>query len=164
MTERAIRPATPAYGPAIAALNDAAFDGPEEARIVERLTADGDLLLSWVLAEDDLIIGHIAFFRIRVDGADVAAGLGPMSVAPGHQKRGHGSALVRAGLAALAPRKRPIVFVLGHPGFYPRFGFDAALAVPFEAPWSGPAFMAKRMGDDAPREGTLTYPRAFTEA
>jgi len=42
MTERAIRPATPAYGPAIAALNDAAFDGPEEARIVERLTRPRD--------------------------------------------------------------------------------------------------------------------------
>ncbi len=163
MTERAIRPATPAYGPAIAALNDTAFDGPDEARIIERLNADGDLLLSWVLAESDLVIGHIAFFRIRVDGEDIAAGLGPMSVAPGHQRRGHGSALVRAGLAALAPRRRPIVFVLGHPGFYPRFGFDPALAMPFEAPWSGPAFMAKRLGEGAPVAGELTYPRAFSD-
>ena len=161
MTERAIRPASPAYGPAIAALNNRVFDGQDEAKIIERLHGDGDLLLSWVLADDDNIIGHIAFFRILIDGEDIAAGLGPMSVAPGHQRHGHGSALVRAGLAALRPQHRPIVFVLGHPQFYPRFGFDMALTTLFEAPWSGPAFMAKRLRDDAPTEGVLTYPSAF---
>ncbi|MEM7768619.1 MAG: N-acetyltransferase [Pseudomonadota bacterium] len=163
MTERAIRPATPAYGPSIAALHDEAFGGRDEARIVEQLSRDGDLLLSWVLADDDLIIGHIAFFRILIDGADAGAGLGPMAVAPGHQKRGHGSALVRAGLTALTAQNQSIVFVLGHPTFYRTFGFDAARAEPFEAPWSGPAFMAKALRDDAPESGALTYPRAFTE-
>ncbi|MEM0985229.1 MAG: N-acetyltransferase [Pseudomonadota bacterium] len=161
MTERAIRPATSAYGPAIAALNDAAFEGPDEARILQKLDDDGDMLLSWVLADGDVIIGHIAFFKILVDGKDIAAGLGPMSVAPGHQRRGHGSALVRAGLAAIKPQGRPVVFVLGHPTFYPRFGFAPELATAFQAPWSGPAFMAKPMSDDAPKEGVLTYPDAF---
>ena len=157
----AIRPARPEDMGAIAALNDAAFGGPEEGAIVRALHRDGGSLLSLVATEGDLIIGHIEFFRIQVDGAPMAAGLGPMSVKPGLQKQGVGASLIRYGLAALKQAGETIIFVLGHDTYYPKFGFSAAAAKPFRARWSGPHFMALRLAPGGPERGTLTYPAAF---
>lgn len=156
-----IRPAREEDEPVISALNDSAFGTPDEARIVARLAADQDSLASLVAHNDREILGHIQFFRILVDGVDTACGLGPMSVIPGAQKQGIGSGLIRLGLTMMEGQGRPICFVLGHPEYYPKFGFDAALAAPFTAPWSGPAFMAKRLSEGGPQAGQLTYPAAF---
>ena len=157
------RAATPDDMAAIAALNDAAFGGMDEARITRQLHADGDSLLSLVAeADDGRIVGHIEFFRILIDGQPVAAGLGPMSAKPGLQKTGIGSYLVRTGLEELDTLGETIVFVLGHTEYYPRFGFEAETAVPFKASWCGPHFMAIRLADGGPASGTLTYPRAFS--
>lgn len=146
---------------AITALNDVAFGGPDEARIITQLAADGDSLYSLVAHDDRTILGHIQFFRILVDGQDVAAGLGPMSVVPERQKSGIGSGLIRFGLQLMAGSGRGPVFVLGHPDYYPRFGFSAATAAAYTAPWSGEAFMATPPPAGAPETGTLTYPAAF---
>ena len=156
-----IRRATPEDGEAIRALNDAAFGGPDEAAIVAQLDEDGDNLLSLVAHDDRDILGHVQFFPILVDGADIAAGFGPMSVVPARQKSGIGAGLLRFGLQMMEGAGRQIVFVLGHPDYYPRFGFRAETAEPFSAPWSGPAFMALRFGEAGPAAGTLTYPPAF---
>ena len=156
-----IRQARTEDADAITALNTTAFGTPDEARIVEALATDGDSLYSLVAHDDRDIVGHIQFFRIRVDGADVAAGLGPMCVAPGRQRCGIGSGLIRFGLSLMQGAGRDPVFVLGHPDYYPRFGFSAASAAAFRAPWSGPAFMALRTREDGLQGGELTYPRAF---
>ena len=156
-----IRPARAEDMDAIAALNDAAFGGPEEGAIVHALRRDGDSLLSLVATEPEDIIGHIQFFRILVDGGLEAAGLGPMSVMPGLQKQGVGARLIQHGLAALKEAGETIIFVLGHDTYYPKFGFSAATAKPFDAPWSGPHFMALRLAPGGPERGTLTYPAAF---
>ena len=101
------------------------------------------------------------FFRIQIDGAPLAVGLGPMSVLPARQRQGVGSGLVRTGLLALEGAGETRVFVLGHPDYYPRFGFSAEMACNFTAPWNGPAFMTRALTDAAPASGTLTYPAAF---
>jgi putative acetyltransferase len=149
---------------AIAQLNEAAFGGPVEARITRALHADGDSLLSLVAAGSAEMAGHIEFFRIRIDGAPVAVGLGPMSVLPQFQRTGVGASLIHLGLTALEGTGETIVFVLGHEAYYPKFGFAAETAQPFCAPWSGPHFMARRLSQDGPKSGQLAYPRAFGAA
>lgn len=156
-----IRPALPEDIDSIAALNDAAFGGPDEARITRRLQADGDSLVSLVADSEAGIVGHIEFFRILIDGQPLGAGLGPMSAQPGRQRAGIGSYLIRTGLEELDMLGETIVFVLGHDTYYPKFGFEADTAQPFTAPWSGPHFMAIRLAPGGPASGTLTYPRAF---
>lgn len=160
-----IRSTTPGDMDAVAALNTAAFGTPDEARITRQLQADGDSLVSLIATgEDGAILGHIEFFRILVNGKDVAAGLGPMCAAPGHQKQGIGTALIKTGMPLVEASGRQLIFVLGHPDYYPYFGFNPAVAARYEAPWSGEAFMALELSMNAPRSGTLTYPNAFTNA
>ena len=160
----AIRAAQEGDLDAIAALNTAAFGSDDEGRIVRQLASDGDSLVSLVAEDaDGQLIGHMEFFRILVNGKDVAAGLGPMCALPGRQKRGIGYGLIKAGMPEVEALGRQLVFVLGHKDYYPRFGFNPAVAARYEAPWSGEAFMAIELSETAPRSGTLTYPRAFRE-
>lgn len=159
-----IRDAAPADMDSISALNDAAFGTPDEGVITRQLAHDDDSLVSLVAEDEDgRLIGHIEFFRILVNGKDVAAGLGPMCAAPGCQRQGVGYALIKSGMPRVEQLGRQLVFVLGHPDYYPRFGFHPAVAARYDAPWSGEAFMAIELFESAPRSGTLTYPRAFVE-
>lgn len=165
MTDRWIRRSMPEDMDAIAALNDAtfglAFNSHDESRLIRQLHADGDSLLSLVAFENEEMVGHIQFFRILIDGAPLGAGLGPMSARPGLQKQGIGSGLIRLGLAALEGAGETVVFVLGHPAYYPKFGFTPEAATPFACKWSGPHFMARRLAEGGPESGALTYPAAF---
>ena len=147
---------------AIRALLEASFPGPAEANLVDRLRSDGDLLLA-LLAVDRAgsIIGYAAFPKLILDDDDVAAGLAPLAVAASFRRRGVGAALVRAGIAALRDFGRPIVFVLGDPSYYRRFGFDAATAAPFDSHYAGPHSMALRLTANAPSGGQVHYPPAF---
>lgn len=147
---------------AIKALNDAAFGQSDEGRIVQSLNADGDTLFSLVTEFEGEVVGHLQAFHIDVDGVRVAAGIGPMSVKPGFQKRGYGAGMIKEAVGMIRRKKIPLVFVLGHVDYYPRFGFTAAVAQGFEAPWpNGPSFMAMRLGEGAPDSGVLSYPAAF---
>jgi PPOX class probable FMN-dependent enzyme len=119
-----------------------------------------------VAVENDDIVGHILFsvLATTIDRQTVPAlALAPMAVRPDRQRRGIGSALVRAGLDLARDRDWRAIIVLGHKGYYPRFGFSAALARPLEAPFSGDAFMALELAPDALRgeKGRVTYPPAF---
>lgn len=162
-----IRPAHSADMPAIMALHTEAFEQADEARIVETLKEDGESLISLIaIAPDSQIIGHIQFFPIEVINCDRPAnfaGLGPVSTHPDVQKRGVGSALIREGLAQARTAGIQKVFVLGHPSYYPRFGFEAAETAGFAAAWGGPAFMAIRLNSGGPEFGELIYPQAFSE-
>ncbi|MEZ6010304.1 MAG: N-acetyltransferase [Hyphomonas sp.] len=164
MTETWMRLLRPEDMDAVAALNTEAFGGPAEAAITRRLHAAQDSVLSLVATRNEEIVGHIEFFRILIDGQPSAVGLGPMSVKPGVQGQGIGAGLIRMGLIPLGGRGETIVFVLGHPDYYPKFGFSADLAAVFRAPWSGPAFMARLINPGAPESGELTYPAAFGPA
>jgi putative acetyltransferase len=143
-------------------VNREAFRGDEEADLVDRLRDNGDVVLSLVAIEGDRVIGHILFSRLRI-GETNALALAPMAVKPAHQRRGVGSTLVRRGLASCRTEGETIVVVVGHPEYYPRFGFSADLAKPLDAPFSGLAFMALELQPGAlmNARGRVTYARAF---
>lgn len=156
-----IRPATEDDAEIITDLTDAAFGTPQEAQIVTQLAVDGDSLASLVAHNDREILGHIQFFKVWVDGEDIACGLGPVSARPDVQRRGIGAGLIRFGLTLMEGAGRSHCFLLGHKEYYPRFGFSADLAAQFSGPWSGPNFMAKALAANGPSQGELKYPAAF---
>lgn len=156
-----IRPATEDDAETITELTDAAFGTPKEAQVITQLAVDGDSLASLVAHNDREILGHIQFFKVWVDGEDIACGLGPVSARPDVQKRGIGAGLIRFGLTLMEGAGRSHCFLLGHKEYYPRFGFSADLAAHFSGPWSGPNFMAKALTDAGPNQGELAYPAAF---
>jgi putative acetyltransferase len=155
----AVRDETPADFAAIRAVNEAAFGGAQEADLVDALRRDGDLLLSLV-ADDGGVIGHAAFSRVQVEG-DPAVALAPVAVRPERQRRGAGTALIEHGLQRLRQSGETLVFVLGEPAYYDRFGFAAAPAARFETPYPGPYFQSLALSPRAPSFGAVRYARAF---
>ncbi|MBK5293497.1 MAG: N-acetyltransferase [Acidobacteriia bacterium] len=161
-----IRDETPADWGDISTINRLAFHGDEEAELVGRLRASGLVIASLVAIEGGRAVGHILFsdLPIEAEGGMVrAAGLAPMAVAPQLQRQGIGSALVRRGLDVCRERGISIVIVVGHPAYYPRFGFSSEAAKNLRAPFSGEAFMALELEPGALRgvRGTVRYPAAF---
>ncbi len=121
-----IRPETTKDIPAVHIVNARAFETPAEANLVDALRARQAGILSLVAEQDGAVIGHIFFSPVTIRGPHgefEAAGLAPMAVLPEFQKRGAGSALVRHALEELRQMGYSAVIVLGHPEFYPRFGF-----------------------------------------
>lgn len=161
MSDRTFRVMTDADRPAVQDLTTRAFGQPDEARIIEQLEKDGDVVLQLVAESDGQIVGHILFYRVGVHGRLGAVGLGPMSVDPWVQKEDIGKGLVLHGLKMLNDVNVPIVFVLGHDWFYPKFGFSVEQAAEFKTPLSGPHFMALRMRHGPPMSGRLIFPEAF---
>lgn len=159
--EPVIRVARQTDKPAIRDLNTAAFGQPDEAAIITRLEADGDVLLQLVAEMEGRIVGHILFYTLGVRGKLGAAGLGPMSVDPWVQREGIGKKLVFAGLSMMRNGGVPIVFVLGHDWLYPKLGFSIETAEPFETPLKGPHFFAIRLRQGPPLSGQLIFPAAF---
>jgi putative acetyltransferase len=114
---------------AIRAVHCAAFPTDDEARLVDRLRAAHHLKVSLVAEVDGVVVGHIAFSPVSVVGPIgrcQGLGLAPLAVRPPHQRCGVGSVLVREGLAKCRQEGAGFVVVLGHPGYYPRFGFRRA--------------------------------------
>lgn len=145
-------------------INARAFGGPNEARLVDALRESARPQISLVAVLEGRVTGHIFFSPVTVgSGARAweAIGLAPMAVEPEWQKRGIGSELVRAGLAVCRAIRRPAVFVLGHPDYYPRFGFRPAppLGLRFRGPEFDPAFMVAELepGVLAGRTGEVRY-------
>ena len=160
-----VREAVAGDAAAIRDVHLAAFPTALEADLVERLQRDGDALLSLVADEDGRIVGHIFMSRMTAsgEGRDYrAVGLAPVAVLPERQKAGIGGRLIRAALAAMAAQGEELVFVLGEPVYYRRFGFDPAAAAPFASPYAGPYFMALALNGAAlPRAGRADYAAAF---
>lgn len=156
-----LRLATEADRPAIAELNTRAFGRPDEARIVAELEKAGDVLLQVLAEKDGRVVGHILFYPMGVRGKLGGAGLGPMSVDPSVQRSGIGSQLINTGLGIMKESGVPIVFVLGHDTYYPKFGFSEKAAEEFECKFKGPNFMALRMRFGPPMSGELIFPAAF---
>ena len=167
-----IREERPEDIPAVRQINALAFGRPEEANLVDTLRrASGDVL-SLVAVDRNEIVGHILFSPVSVDGRDgmvCGMGLAPMAVLPGRQRQGIGSVLVEHGLAILRERRCPFVVVLGHPAYYPRFGFKPASRYGLKSQWEGvpdEAFMAVVFDHDAMKDGhgVARYHGAFDQA
>ena len=149
--------------PAIQELNTHAFGQEDEARIIRQLETDGDVMLQLVAVMEDRIVGHLLFYAIGVREKLGAVGLGPMSVDPWVQREGVGTAMINAGLVMIRDAGAPIVFVLGHDKYYPRFGFSVAATAEFQSVYKGPHFFALRFRQGPPMSGDLIFPRAFGE-
>ena len=163
-TEFPVRAEQPGDEAAIANVNDAGFARTNESRLVKAIQRSGRPTISLVATTDDKIVGHILFTPVAVDasGPPISAmGLGPMAVLPEWQRRGIGSKLVAAGIEECVRQGGELVVVLGHPDFYPRFGFRPAhlLGLRSEYPVPDDVFMARelRAGVLAGRTGLVRY-------
>ena len=154
-----IRGATPADHEAIVAVTGAAFDDEEKAvRIVREI----EPVISLVWEEDGRVVGHTMLSRMRM-GDHRPLQLSPLSVDPAHQRRGIGSALVREALRRADALGEPFVVLLGHPAYYPRFGFEPATPLGILAPGDfGDAWMlAKLSAYDPAVTGRVEFPPQF---
>ncbi len=132
---------------AICAVNRLAFGRDDEGALVDALRDGGFGVASLVAEDGGPIAGHIYFSRLLIEAGGKmieAAALAPMAVLPDRQRAGVGSALVRAGLETCRAAGIAAVVVLGHPDYYPRFGFspNAARGLRSPFPGAGDAFMA----------------------
>ena len=164
-----IRLEQPADAEQIRELNDQAFGTTTESRLVDALRgAPGSVSL--VATRDGHVIGHILFTEVTIEPPTTrrVAGLGPMSVRPGYQRAGIGGHLVYAGLTECRRLGYQAVVVVGHPEYYPRFGFVPAhtmgLACEFSVP--APVFMVLELETSAlaGTSGVVRYHPAFGEA
>lgn len=124
-----IRPEKAADFDAVRELNTLAFGGATEAALVDALREAADPIISLVAVDDAQVVGHILFSPVTIESGDCespALGLAPMAVLPDFQRQGVGSQLVRAGLRECQRIGANVVVVLGHPEYYPRFGFVPA--------------------------------------
>ncbi len=163
-----VRPEQPGDEAAIAQVTDAAFGQPDESRMVNAIRRAGHPAISLVAEEENTVVGHILFTHVGIVSpvplADVM-GLAPMAVLPARQRQGIGSRLVQEGLRACAVAGCHAVVVLGHPGFYPRFGFRPAsgYGLRCEYPVPDEAFMAIELVPGAlrGRTGLVRYLSEF---
>jgi len=167
MTQLSIRPETPEDRPAVFSVNDCAFPTQLEAELVDRVRAEA--LLSLVATTKHDVVGHALFTRVRVEGPGpewTAAALGPIAVQPEFQREGVGGDLIREGLDRCAALGESVVFVLGSPDYYSKFGFvpAAPLDLHYEEASFDPYFMVWAHGEDpiAERTGFVRYHEAFS--
>ena len=126
-----LRREIPADIPLIHELNRMAFEGPGEARVVDLLRGHCDPFLSIVAEINGQIVGHVLFTPVQLipDKGETLQGMGlaPLAVHPDFQNQGIGTILCKAGLEEMQASGTPFVVVLGHPSYYPRFGFEPAV-------------------------------------
>jgi len=163
-----IRPAEPGDEAGIRAVHEAAFLTGVEADLVEALAREGEAVVSLVAERQSEIVGHVLLSRMTVSGDGRfwrALGLAPVGVRPGFQGSGFGKALIDAALGIARATGEELVFLLGEPDYYTRFGFSAETAAPFASPYAGPYFMALALRPDfrAPAAGEAAYARAFSD-
>lgn len=162
-----VRAEQPADAAAVRHVNVAAFERDAEADLVEALRRQARPLVSLVAECAGEIVGHILFTRVTLAGHPQLRimGLAPMAVLPACQRQGVGSSLVRSGLAHCAEEGADAAVVLGHPDYYPRFGFVPAAARGLRTEYDVPdeAFMAVELRPGALQgaHGTFAYHPAF---
>lgn len=162
-----IRPEKESDREAVHALNVSAFETSFEANLVDLLRDQAKPVVSLVAEVVGAVAGHIMFTPVSLstDPKFKVMGLAPMAVAPEHQRQGTGSALVRAGLDQCGQMGFVAVVVLGHPEYYPRFGFASTSRFGIDSEYDVPddVFMAVELKPDALRgkTGRVKYHAAF---
>jgi predicted N-acetyltransferase YhbS len=153
-------------------INDLAFDQNQESDLIDKLRKKAEFSdeLSLVAIYGDKIVGHILFFMVSIifeKGIHTTLSLGPVSVLPEHQNKGIGGELIRAGLKRAKELGFKSVVVLGHPEYYPRFGFRRASEWNIKDPFGAPeeAMMASELekGSLDFGGGIIDYPQEYFE-
>jgi putative acetyltransferase len=153
---------------AVHALNASAFETSAEADLVDALREQARPVVSLVAEAADTVVGHIMFSPVWLAGHPnlKIMGLAPMAVAPGYQRQGIGSALVHAGLDRCRQLGVGAIVVLGHPEYYPRFGFSTASQFGLRCAYNAPeeAFMVLELqpGYLANTSGLIQYHVTFS--
>ncbi|GAA0315944.1 N-acetyltransferase [Bacillus carboniphilus] len=154
-------------------INDLAFGGEGEGKLVEAIrNSDHFIPELSLVAEDEngRVIGHILFSTIHIETTTgelvPTLGLAPMAVLPEYQNKGIGSLLVKSGLERAKDLGYAHVAVLGHPNFYPKFGFVPSVQYEIESPFPVPAevFMVQELVEGSLKglRGKVVYPPAFS--
>ena len=149
-----VRKEEPADTAAIRRINEQAFGRKAEADLVDLLREHDKVILSLVAIAEDEVVGHILFREVSIEAGErliTAIGLAPMAVLPKFQNCGIGSLLVEAGLDGCREAGHERVVVLGHPAYYPRFGFVPASRYGIKSEYDVPdeVFMALELHDAA---------------
>jgi putative acetyltransferase len=152
-------------------INDEAFGRDVEGKIIDKLRSQGTLTISLVALDDGRIAGYIAFSPAETvpDNLTIRAiVLGPIAVLPDFQRKGIGWELIESGLEKCRELGYDIVVLVGHPDYYPRFGFVPAsrmgIECEFEAPDEAWMLLELREGALAGRRGKVFFQPAFREA
>ncbi|MEX0729454.1 MAG: N-acetyltransferase [Aquisalimonadaceae bacterium] len=154
---------------AVYVVNASAFESPAEARLVDAIRRDVRSTVSLVAEENKEVVGHIMFSPVSLTGHPglKIMGLAPMAVLPAYQNRGIGTALVRAGLERCRDCEFGAVVVLGHPAYYPRFGFSPSTRFGIGCEYDAPeeAFMVVELKPNYLRDnvGIIKYHPAFND-
>lgn len=157
---------------AIRNVNLEAFGQSAEADIIDKLRQNCPDILSLVAVQDGRVVGHVFFSPAVIEsGAELLHGMGlaPVAVLSAWQRQGVGSMLIRKGLETLTGRGCPFIIVLGHPEYYPRFGFERASLRGIRSQWEGvpdDAFMILSLDEAALKgiSGVARYRAEFDEA
>jgi putative acetyltransferase len=137
-----------------------AFGQSAEADLVEKLREAGDSVVSLVADDDGQIVGHALLSKM--DAPFTALALAPVSVIPGRQRRGIGSALIKQAVSHARSEGWAAIFVLGDPNYYQRFGFDSEAAAGFGSPYAGRHFMVLKLLSSLPATiGEVRHAPAF---
>ena len=172
----AVRDARPDDTSAIRGVVHRAFGQADEANLVELIRKAAAATVSLVAVrchpsdntEVGPVLGHILFSPVTIDGDPpiAAVGLAPMAVEPTHQRQGVGTALVTAGLDRCRSLNIEAVVVLGHPEYYPRFGFQPAgrfgLSCEYDVPPEVFMALELRTGALDAAKGVARYHEAFS--
>jgi predicted N-acetyltransferase YhbS len=154
-------------------INDEAFVQENEGLLVSALRETSKYIpnLSLVAEMDNKIIGHILFYPVTIKtktGDKDVLSLAPISVLPQYQKKGIGSKLTIRGLDDCRKTNYDVVIVVGHPNYYPRFGFKPASIWKIQLPIDAPdeAFMAFELKDHTIDKyaGTVVFPKEYYDA
>lgn len=167
-----IRPEKAEDTSAVYDLNRTVFETSTEAEIVDELRRNCGDTLSLVAVEGDEIYGHILFSPAFIESDDriiEGTALAPMAVTSSRQRKGIGAKLIMKGFERLRQQGCPFVVVIGHPEYYPRFGFERASKYNLKSPWRGipdEAFMIHFLAPLPIKNlsGTVTFRQEFDEA
>jgi putative acetyltransferase len=165
-----IRPEKPEDIPAIRIVNERAFGRPAEADLVDALRRSGKTVISLVAEDDGIVVGHIFFSAVMIQSNGTGlrgVGLAPLAVIPERQNQRIGSMLIEQGLRRCREDGHPFVVVLGHPHYYPRFGFVPAsrFGIKSEYDVADEVFMVMELREGALNggAGVVKYQPEFNE-